>query len=360
MSNRNPSTNQTSKPVNGKVRNFSQFIRVLLKKSGMLPALILLLVVGSLVSENFLSVTNISNVLRFAAIIGFISIGQTLVILSGGGGIDLSVASVAAASAVTGALYQSSGSPVVVIVAVSTGVFFGLINGLGVTVGGLQPFIVTLATFTIARGVAFDLTNAQPLYLKSDDLKLLSTGFIGPIPIPIIAVGLTILIAQIILSKTVFGRTLYAVGGNEEAAYASGISIRKYRIWIYMISGGMAGLAGVFGMAQLNTADPNFGNGYELTSIAAVVVGGAILAGGKGSVFGTAVGVLIMALLSNLLNLLNVNPWATLMITGVIIVLVVGLNEDSVANKNHRVWRGLPFYLSIVVGAVILYGVIKR
>jgi ribose/xylose/arabinose/galactoside ABC-type transport system permease subunit len=179
MSNRNPSTNQASKPVNGEVRNSSQFIKIFLKKSGMLPALILLLVVGSLVSENFLSVTNISNVLRFAAIIGFISIGQTLVILSGGGGIDLSVASVAAASAVTGALYQSSGSPVVVIVAVSTGVFFGLINGLGVTVGGLQPFIVTLATFTIARGVAFDLTNAQPLYLKSDDLKLLSTGFIG-------------------------------------------------------------------------------------------------------------------------------------------------------------------------------------
>lgn len=330
-------------------------VRRVIGSSGMIPALVLLLVIGTLLSDNFLTVVNLSNVLRLSAVIGLLAIGQTLVIVSGGGGIDLSVGSVAAASAIVGALFQGMGGVGVVVIALAAGAFFGLINGLGVTTGGLQPFIVTLATFTIARGVAYQLTNAQPIYLDDTGLQKLATGTLGEVPIPIIVLLVAVIVTQLILSRTTYGRNLYAVGGNEEAAYASGVNVRAYRIGVYVFSGLFAGLAGVFGMAQLNTADPNFGNGYELTAIAAVVVGGALLSGGKGSVVGTAIGVLIMALLSNLLNLLNVNPWTTLMVTGLIIVVVVGLNREQNRGRENRMWNGAPFYIALAAGAVALY-----
>ena len=163
-----------------------------------------------------------------------------------------------------------------------------------------------------------------------------------------------------ILARTVFGRTLYAVGGNDEAAYASGVNVRAYRMAVYVISGLLAGLAGVLGMAQLSTADPNFGAGYELEAIAAVVVGGAMLSGGKGTIVGTGIGVMIMALVSNVLNLVNVNPWTHLMVTGLIVIVVVavsGQREHSV--RDVRVMKGLPLYLGLLLGAVILYGVLK-
>jgi ribose transport system permease protein len=331
-----------------------------LASSGMVPALVALIIIGAILSPDFLTSTNLSNVLRLSAVLGLLAIGQTLVVLSGNGGIDLSVASVAAAAGVVGAAYQSNGLAGVIIASLLAGGFFGLINGLGVTTAGLQPFIVTLATFTIARGVAFELTNAQPVYLSTPELSYLSTGEIGPIPVPIVIFAVAVIVGQLVLSRTVFGRNLYAVGGNEDAAYGSGISVRRYRIGVYVLSGVLAGLAGVLGMAQLNTADPNFGNGYELSAIAAVVVGGATLAGGRGSIVGTAIGVVIIALVSNLLNLLNVNPWTNLMVTGLIVIVVVALNRQGDAQgQDKRVWQGLPLYASLLVGAFLLYVVIK-
>jgi ribose/xylose/arabinose/galactoside ABC-type transport system permease subunit len=333
----------------------------LFTSSGMVPALVALIVIGGILSSDFLTATNLTNVLRLSAVLGLLAIGQTLVVLSGGGGIDLSVASVAAASAVVGAVYQSSGLAAVLVASVAAGAFFGLVNGLGVTTAGLQPFIVTLATFTIARGVAFELTNAQPVFLDVPALSWLSRGGIGPIPVPILIFAVAVIIGQFVLSRTVFGRNLYAVGGNEDAAFGSGISVRRYRIGVYVLSGVLAGLAGVLGMAQLNTADPNFGTGYELSAIAAVVVGGALLSGGRGSIVGTTIGVLIIALVSNLLNLLNVNPWTTLMVTGLIVVIVVALNRQNASDQdqNRRVMNGLPLYAALLLGAFLLYVVIK-
>lgn len=326
----------------------------------MLPALVLVIIVGAILSDAFLTATNLSNVLRLSAVLGLIAIGQTLVILSGGGGIDLSVASVAAASAVVGATYQGYGLTGVIVASLIAGAFFGMVNGLGVTTAGLQPFIVTLATLTIARGVAFELTNAEPIYLSTPGLSYLSTGKIGPIPVPIVIFAVALIIGQLVLSRTVFGRNLYAVGGNEDAAFGSGINVKAYRLGVYVISGLLAGLAGVLGMAQLNTADPNFGNGYELSAIAAVVVGGALLSGGRGTIIGTAVGVLIIALVTNLLNLLNVNPWTSLMVTGVIVIVVVALNRQREPGaQGRRVWGGLPLYAALVVGTFMLYFVIK-
>lgn len=334
--------------------------RKLLVATGMLPGLIVLVIIGTIVSPAFLTGTNISNVLRISAPLGLIAIGQTLVILSGRGGIDLSVGTVMAASAVIGAGFADQGLAAVLLASLAAGAFFGLINGLGVVTAGLQPFIVTLATFTIARGVGYELTQAQPIILNLPDLSYLAHGRIWFVPVPIVIFAAVLVLGQAILSRTVFGRTLYAVGGNDEAAYASGVNVGVYRLAVYVISGLLAGLAGVLGMAQLSTADPNFGTGYELQAIAAVVVGGAMLSGGRGTIAGTAVGVLIMALVSNLLNLVNVNPWTHLLVTGLIVIIVVaasGQRDHGV--RDGRVMKGLPLFACLALGAAILYGVLK-
>ena len=149
----------------------------------------------------------------------------------------------------------------------ASGAFFGMVNGLGVVTAGLQPFITTLATLTIAQGVAFQLTQAQPVVLSTPGLPFFSSGTIGAVPVPIIMFVVAAIIAQTALSRTVFGRSLYAVGGNEDAAFASGINVKAYRLGVYVISGLLAGFAGVLGMAQLNTADPNFGARYSCSQL---------------------------------------------------------------------------------------------
>ena len=332
----------------------------LLWATGMLPGLVALMIIGTIVSPAFLTGTNISNVLRISAPLGLIAVGQTLVILSGRGGIDLSVGTVMAASAVVGAGFADQGLYAVVLASLLAGAFFGAINGLGVVTAGLQPFIATLATFTIARGVGYELTQAQPIILNLPQLSYLAHGRLFGIPVPIVIVVIVLAVGQLILARTVFGRTLYAVGGNDEAAYASGVNVRAYRLAVYVISGLLAGLAGVLGMAQLSTADPNFGAGYELEAIAAVVVGGAMLSGGKGTIVGTGIGVMIMALVSNVLNLVNVNPWTHLMVTGLIVIVVVAVSgQREHSERDVRVMKGLPLYFGLLLGAGILYGVLK-
>ncbi|WP_169950470.1 ABC transporter permease [Microbispora sp. H11081] len=332
--------------------------RSVFANSGMIPALALVIVIGTMLSPAFLTAPNLSNVLRISAVVGLLAIGQTLVILAGGGGIDLSVGSVTAAAGVVGALYQGYGLTGTIVAALATGAFFGLVNGLGVTTARLQPFIVTLATLTIARGVAFQLSNATPIYVSVPGLDYLATGVILGIPVPIVILGAALLVGQLVLSRTVYGRKLYAMGGNEEAAFFSGINVNRLRLSVYVISGLLAGLAGVLATARLSTADANFGTGYELAAIAAVVVGGAPLTGGRGSILGTGVGVLIIALFENLLNLLNVNPWTQLMVTGLIVIVVVALNRKGEAGPDRRIWKGLPLYAALVAGALLLFFVL--
>jgi ribose transport system permease protein len=335
-------------------------LRRVVQESGMVPALIAVIVIGAVLSDSFLTTTNLENVVRIAAVVGLLAIGQTLVILAGGGGIDLSVGAVMAAAGVVGALYQDGGLVGVIAVAVLTGGLFGLVNGLGVITAGIQPFIVTLATLTIAQGVAFDLSNATPITLNVSGLSWFATGQLGPVPVPIAIFAIAVVIGQIVLSRTVWGRELYSVGGNEEAAYFSGIKVKRYRLGVYVASGLLAGFAAVLATARLNTADPTFGTGYELDAIAAVVVGGATLAGGRGTIAGTAVGVLIIALISNLLNLMNVNPFMQNMITGLIVIVVVAFNRQKGSQDSKNVvWRGLPLYAALVAGAFLVFGVVK-
>jgi ribose transport system permease protein len=330
-------------------------IRTVFSNSGMIPALGLVIVVGAVLSPSFLTATNFANVLRISAVIGLLAVGQTFVILAGGGGIDLSVGSVAAVAGVVGALYQDYGVTGMVAAALATGGFFGLVNGIGVTAARLQPFIVTLATLTVARGVAFQLSNATPIYVKVPGLDYLANGRILNIPVPIVILVVALAIGQVVLSRTVFGYKVYAIGGNEEAAYFSGLRVDRLRLSVYVISGLLAGLAGVLATARLSTADANFGTGYELAAIAAVVVGGAPLTGGRGSIIGTGVGVLIIALFENLLNLLNVNPWTQLMVTGLIVIVVVALNRKGDGGRDRRIWKGLPLYAILLIGALLLF-----
>lgn len=328
--------------------------RRILAESGMLVPLVLLIVMGAILSPAFLTMTNFSIVLKISAVIGLLAVGQTFVILAGGSGIDLSVGSVLAASAVVGALFQDYGIAAVVAASLLTGAFFGLVNGLGVTFARLQPFIVTLATLTIARGVAFQLTSGTPIFVKVDGFSWFSDGQIFGVPVPIVILVAVIVVGQLVLRNTVYGRKLYVVGGNDEAAYLSGINVTKLRISVYLISGILAGAAGVLAMARLNTADANFGTGYELSAIAAVVIGGTTLAGGRGSVAETAIGIAIIALFTNLLNLLNISYFTQMMLTGLIVLVVVSLNRKG-SSSRYPAWKSWPLLAALVAGGVILY-----
>jgi ribose transport system permease protein len=325
--------------------------------------LVIILVVGGLLSPSFLTFANFSIVLKFTSVVGLISVGQTLVILSGRGGIDLSVGAVCAMSGVAGALLQRYGIFAIVPMAVLSGGFFGLINGFGVTSGRLQPFIVTLATMTIASGLAFYLSNAAPVWLDVKGFSAIQGGTIFFVPIPIVLFLAVVALGTIFLRYTVQGRELYAIGGNDEASHLSGIATDRLRLIVYVISGVFAGLASVVLMSFTQTADPNAAQGYELASIAAVVVGGTPLSGGQGSVLNSLVGVLIIAFVNNIMILLNVSPWMQQMFTGFIVLIAVSLEARratiSSVTLRERLRELAPLALSILVGIVIVMFILK-
>lgn len=337
----------------------------LLRASGMAPALIVVIIIGTILSPAFLTVANMSTVLKFTSVIGLLAVGQTLVILSGRGGIDLSVGSVCALSGVVGALFQDYGLAAVVVGSLFAGGFFGIINGLGVTKARLQPFIVTLATMTIATGLAFYLSKAAPVWLEVDGLADIQGGSIGPIPIPIVIFAVVVALGTIFLRYSVFGRELYAIGGNDEASHLSGIPATRRRLLVYFLSGTLSGLAAIILMSFTQTADPNAAVGYELASIAAVVVGGTTLAGGQGSIMRSTVGVLIIAFVNNIMILQNMSPWMQQMLTGFIVLIAVSLEAGRASDARgltavtDKVKQLAPLFGWIALGIVIVVFVLK-
>ncbi|WP_284755008.1 ABC transporter permease [Arthrobacter sp. efr-133-R2A-120] len=327
-----------------------------LRKAGALPALVVVLILGSALSPFFMTIDNIRNVLGLASIIGLLAVGQGFVIIAGGAGIDLSIGATLALAAIVGAKMAPYGPVGVILGALFTGLFVGTINGLGIAFGRLQPFIITLGTMTIATGAAFFLSGSNPIRLRGDNaLKWLSTEVFG-IPVPVIVFVLTVAIAQIVLSKTVFGRQIYVLGGNEEAAHFAGIPVVRHRMTVYMISGLCAGMGALVLMSRLQTADPAYGHGYELAAIAAVVVGGAPLTGGVGTIRGVAVGVLIIQFITNILDLLNVNPYIQAMVQGLILIAVVALNRRGSATSVQALKRSVPLICGLALGAILLFG----
>lgn len=294
-----------------------------LKRFGLLLVYLVLIVGLSMLSNRFLTSSNQVNILRQATINGIISVGMTLVILTAG--IDLSVGSVLALSAVIGADILKSGIPVPVAVmaALGVGALAGLANGIIITRGKIPPFIATLGTLTVARGLTLMYTGGQPFTGFPSAFRQIGAGVLGPIPTPIIIALLVFVAVSIILGRTRFGQYIYLLGDNPVAARLAGINIEFVTVMVYVASGLCAALAGLILIARLDSAQPVIGMGYEFNAIAAVVVGGTSFFGGEGTLFGTLLGTLLIETLSNGLNLLNVSPLWEQVVKGLVIALAL-------------------------------------
>nr|WP_202483861.1 substrate-binding domain-containing protein [Streptomyces sp. SID8359] len=294
--------------------------------NGALSALVVLLVAMSLLSGDFLTTQNLLNVGVQAAVTAILAFGVTFVIVSAG--IDLSVGSVAALSATVLAWSATSaGVPVVlaVLLAIVTGIACGFVNGALISYGKLPPFIATLAMLSIARGLSLVISQGSPIAFP-DSVSRLGDTLGGWLPVPVLVMIAMGLLTALILGRTFIGRSMYAIGGNEEAARLSGLRVKRQKIVIYALSGLFAAVAGIVLASRLVSAQPQAAQGYELDAIAAVVIGGASLAGGVGKASGTLIGALILAVLRNGLNLLSVSAFWQQVVIGVVIALAVLLD----------------------------------
>ncbi|MBB6348098.1 ribose transport system permease protein [Nonomuraea muscovyensis] len=308
--------------------------RSLLAENGSLAALVVLIVALSLMSGDFLTVTNLLNVGVQAAVTAILAFGSTFVIITGG--IDLSVGAVAALSAMVLAWTAADTGlpwPVATVVALAVGVVCGLVNAVLIAYGKLPPFIATLAMLGVARGLALVVSQGSPIEMP-EQVSHLGDTIGGYLPVPVLVMALMGVIAAVVLNRTYTGRAMYAIGGNEEAARLSGIAVGRQKLITYALSGVFAAVAGIVLASRLASAQPQAAAGYELDAIAAVVIGGASLSGGKGRALGTLVGALILAVLRNGLNLLSVSAFWQQVVIGVVIALAVLL--DTLRRRGGR------------------------
>jgi ribose transport system permease protein len=300
-----------------------------LRDAGTLIGLALIVVVFASLAPSFLTERNLINILQQSSINACIAIGMTLVIIQGG--IDLSVGPVAALSAVLSTSLLVAGYPVPVAIAAGLliGAGCGLVNGLLVAYGGLQPFIVTLGTLSLFRALALIYTGGNPVLGVPAEFRAIFNGTVLGIPTPVVIVAAIAAAAGLMLRKTPLGEYLLAVGGNEEAAYIAGVPIRATKIAAYVISATLAALASLILVGRLGAAEPILGNLWELDAIAAAAIGGASLMGGKGSIFGTILGAVILGAMRNGLTLLNVQAFYQLLATGLIIILAMLIDRAA-------------------------------
>ena len=287
-----------------------------------------LTVAMALLSPYFLSVSNFLNILLATSVIGVLAIGATFVICSAG--IDLSVGSVLALSGVAGCLLIANFDlpwPIGVLACLAAGAAAGALNGFLITKGAIPPFIVTLGMLGVARGFALVLTNGLPIYGLPDPIVFIGQGRPFGIPTPVIVLAATAIAAHIALAHTRFGLYAQVIGDSETAARAMGVRIERHKVYLYALSGGLAGLAGLLFAARVNAGDPTAGLNYELTAVTATIIGGTNLFGGRGSVVGTLIGALIMGVLQNGLNLLAVPSFYQQMAIGSVLVLAVWLDR---------------------------------
>lgn len=318
----------------------------IVSKLGIGLVLFFMIVGMSLTTEVFLSTNNILNILLQVSVICVISVGMTYVILTGG--IDLSVGSIVALSAVCLGLFTHKGMAILgenpsdlavftvvllsVAGAVLVGALCGYVNGVIIVYGKVTAFITTLGMMGIARGLALTLSNGKTIYNFPEPLRFFGNGRLTitedfGIPIPVIIALIVVLVSFYVLTQTVFGRQVYALGGNREAVHLSGINVNKLEIKTYVINGALAAVGAVILVGRLNAAQPIAGTGYELDAIAATVIGGTSLMGGVGSVISTSIGALIMGVLQNGLTLLNVTSYLQRLIIGLVIILAVFLDQ---------------------------------
>lgn len=309
------------------------------RETGVLIALIAMIIFMSIASPVFLSANNIFNNLRNATTIAIMAIGVTMVIISGG--IDLSVGSVLAVSAMVMArlFYHGAGTFVGLVAGLGFGALLGVANSLMVTHIKLPPFIATLGMLSIGRGLTVLFATglrgsvASNISIDRPFVEFIGGGYVGPVPFPVIITALLFAFFGWFLRRTVLGRQIYAVGSNEEAARLSGVAVNRVKLFTYTITGLLAALAGILQAGLLSTAVTNAGNGQELDVIAAVVIGGASLTGGRGSVWGALIGAMIMTVLRNSFVLLRLPGYAQTISIGVVIILAVALDARNSTNQ---------------------------
>ena len=299
----------------------------ILKTYGMIIAFILVCAVLALLSPVFLTMNNVLNVIRQSSIIGIMAVGVTFVILSGG--IDLSVGSVMAVSGMiaAGSMQNGAGMGVAILIALAVGIAAGLVNGLLVTAAGITPFVVTLGMMSIARGATLLYSQGYPISGFTEAFRFIGGGYIFGIPFPVIIFLGAVVVGWGVLTQTRLGRYTYAIGGNEETVKLSGVNSSFFKTMVYVISGATAGISALILTSRLNSAGPTAGLTYELTVIAAVVIGGTSLSGGRGTVWGSLIGALLIAVINNGMNLLGISPYFQELARGVIIILAVYIDR---------------------------------
>jgi ribose transport system permease protein len=305
------------------------------KGAGLLGALIVLIIVASLASPHFLNPINLLNVLRQVAMYGILGIGMTFVILTKG--IDLSVGSTVALAGVVGALMMGGDYSIwmAVLACLGLGLLVGAVNGIGVAFWRIPAFIMTLGTMVMVRGFALMAADGGTISLgkAGDAFFWLGGGYILGVPTPIYVFAIVCVIAAVVLKLTPFGRAIYAVGSNEEAARLSGINVPLVTFGVYTICGFLAALSGLIFLSRLSVGDPNSGLGLELEAITIAVIGGTSLFGGEGGVLGTIGGAMILAIIANVLNLAGVSPFSQQVVKGAIIILAVLLEQGRKTRK---------------------------
>jgi ribose/xylose/arabinose/galactoside ABC-type transport system permease subunit len=305
-----------------------------LREVGIILAFILLLVVLMILSPNaFAKPVNLVNILKQASINGILAMGMMFVIISGG--IDLSVGSIVALTGVVAASFAHPGEYPLIVAIILSGVIgaaVGMVNGVSVAFGNIPPFIVTLGTMTIVRGLALIAANGQPVFGVTKQFEAVSGGFVfNMIPHLVVYFVIVTLVSAFVITRTVFGRRVYAVGGNETAAKVSGINVSRMKLAVYTLSGFLAGMAGLLLASRLISGNPTSGQSYELDAIAAVIIGGVSMSGGAGKWYGVIIGALLIAVIGNGLDILNISSNFQLIIKGSIIIFAVLLDMKSKA-----------------------------
>lgn len=304
-----------------------QFIRSL-RQYGIFVAFMVICLILSFVAPQFLTISNWTIIITQVSINALLAFGVTFVIITGG--IDLSLGSIVAVTGIVAAsLAHPDTYPVImpILMGLFSGLLMGAFNGFVITQSKIAPFIVTLGTMTIGRGLALILSKGRPISNLSDSFNFIGGGNVLGIPFPIIVLIIAFSICYIILKKTILGRYIYAVGGNEQAAKASGINVNQIKLAVYSICGLLSGLAGILLTSRITTGQPNAGVGFELDAIAAAIIGGTSTSGGTGTMMGTLVGALLIGVINNGLDLLNVTSYYQQVVMGVIIIGAVVLDS---------------------------------
>ena len=308
--------------------------REMFRRYGMLAVLVVLIVIFSFGSKYFLTGDNIINVLRQVAVCGISAVGLTFIMLTGG--IDLSIGTVIGMTGVMTAIAMVEWQiPMLlaVLIGLVTGLLIGLINGLLVTYVNIPALIATLGTMTSVRGLCFIVTGGLPVYNFPESFDVFGKGYISVIPVPVIIMVIILVIGWYVLNKTKYGRYLYAIGGNAEAARLSGINVKKNKVMTYVIAGLLSAVAGIVELSRLSSGQPNTGNGFEMTVITAVVLGGISVNGGEGKFFGVVVGVFVMGVLTNGMVMMNIYEYYQQLIKGIVLLVAVGFDQLSKVNK---------------------------